>query len=158
MNWSEVGVGAGSAVERDPVGSAGDCWHYCRSPGRAIHESGVEIYVASTADDADAWQATLVHIARESRAYVVAPCVFQHARRRTRTTSRCAASSTPTSSSAGAGARSSRRTAPTSRARCMGRRSTLYAELDPTALLGARQRFDPVGHYSRPDVLRLLKT
>lgn len=25
-------------------------------------------------------------------------------------------------------------------------------------LLGARQRFDPVGHYSRPDVLRLLKT
>ena len=30
----------------------------------ALYESGVEIYVASTADDGDAWQATLVHIAR----------------------------------------------------------------------------------------------
>ena len=45
----------------------------------ALYESGVEIYVASTADDGDAWQATLVHIARESRAYVVAPCAFQRA-------------------------------------------------------------------------------
>ena len=29
------------------------------------------------------------------------------------------------------------------------------AELDPDQLLGERRRFDPVGHYSRPDVLRL---
>jgi len=31
----------------------------------------------------------------------------------------------------------------------------LYAELDPTRLLAARQRFDPTGHYHRPDVLGL---
>ena len=31
----------------------------------------------------------------------------------------------------------------------------LYAELDPVRLLAERQRFDPVGHYHRPDVLRL---
>jgi nitrilase len=31
----------------------------------------------------------------------------------------------------------------------------LYAELDPGRLLAERQRFDPVGHYHRPDVLRL---
>ena len=31
----------------------------------------------------------------------------------------------------------------------------LYAELDPARLLAERQRFDPVGHYSRPDVLQL---
>ncbi|HVS86100.1 MAG TPA: hypothetical protein VHD91_10755, partial [Gaiellaceae bacterium] len=31
----------------------------------------------------------------------------------------------------------------------------LYAELDPSALLAERQRFDPVGHYHRPDVLKL---
>jgi nitrilase len=31
----------------------------------------------------------------------------------------------------------------------------LYAELDPDQLLAERQRFDPVGHYHRPDVLRL---
>ena len=45
----------------------------------ALYESGVEIYIASTADDGDAWQATLVHIARESRAFVIAPCHFQRA-------------------------------------------------------------------------------
>ena len=31
----------------------------------------------------------------------------------------------------------------------------LYADLDPAFLLGQRQRFDPVGHYNRPDVLQL---
>jgi nitrilase len=31
----------------------------------------------------------------------------------------------------------------------------LYAELDPERLAEERQRFDPVGHYHRPDVLRL---
>ena len=59
----------------------------------ALYESGVEIYVASTADDGDAWQATLVHIARESRAFVVSPSPLPARRRRTRRTSRCASSS-----------------------------------------------------------------
>ena len=31
----------------------------------------------------------------------------------------------------------------------------LYAELDPDLLLQSRQRFDPAGHYHRPDVLKL---
>ena len=56
------------------------CWeNYMPLARFALYESGVEIYVASTADDGDAWQATLVHIARESRAYVVSPCHFQRA-------------------------------------------------------------------------------
>ena len=47
------------------------CWeNYMPLARTALYESGVEIYIASTADDGDAWQATLVHIARESRAYV----------------------------------------------------------------------------------------
>ena len=36
-----------------------------------------------------------------------------------------------------------------------GEETILYAELDPATLLAERQRFDPVGHYSRPDVLSL---
>jgi hypothetical protein len=31
----------------------------------------------------------------------------------------------------------------------------LYAELHPDQLRQARQRFDPAGHYHRPDVLKL---
>ena len=31
----------------------------------------------------------------------------------------------------------------------------LYAELDPAQLDGERQRFDPTGHYHRPDVFGL---
>jgi len=31
----------------------------------------------------------------------------------------------------------------------------LYADLDPQQLYEARQRFDPAGHYHRPDLLRL---
>ena len=31
----------------------------------------------------------------------------------------------------------------------------IYADLDPALLARERQNFDPTGHYSRPDVLRL---
>ena len=56
------------------------CWeNYMPLARFSLYESGVEIYIASTADDSDAWQATLVHIARESRAFVVAPSHFQRA-------------------------------------------------------------------------------
>ena len=34
----------------------------------------------------------------------------------------------------------------------------LYAELDPDVLRQERQRFDPAGHYHRPDVLTLTVT
>jgi nitrilase len=131
------------------------CWeNYMPLARFALYESGVEIYVASTADDGDAWQATLVHIARESRAYVVSPCHFQRA-------SSYPADFPLASELEGAG--------------LLGRGGSailapdgsylagplyddegiLYADLDPSTLLAERQRFDPVGHYNRPDVLQL---
>ena len=131
------------------------CWeNYMPLARFALYESGVEIYIASTADDADAWQATLVHIARESRAYVVSPCHFQRA-------SSYPADFPLASELEGAG--------------LLGRGGSailapdgsylagplyddegiLYADLDPSPLLAERQRFDPVGHYNRPDVLQL---
>jgi nitrilase len=131
------------------------CWeNYMPLARFAVYESGVEVYVASTADDSDEWQSTLVHIARESRAYVVAPCHFQRA------------SSYPDdfplrSELDGAdllGRGGSAILAPDGSyvaGPAYDEETILYAELDPARLLAERQRFDPVGHYHRPDVLRL---
>src|SRR5579884_4482903 len=78
------GQGDGSGLRALPteLGRIGGliCWeNYMPLARFALYESGVEIYVASTADDGEAWQHTLVHVARESRAYVISPCHFQRA-------------------------------------------------------------------------------
>ena len=77
--WGQ-GDGGGLRAHETPLGRIGGliCWeNYMPLARFALYESGIEIYVAPTADDADAWQATLVHIARESRSFVIAPCHFQ---------------------------------------------------------------------------------
>jgi len=131
------------------------CWeNYMPLARFALYESGVEIYVASTADDGEEWQATLVHIARESRAYVVSPCAFQRA------------SAYPDDfplraelDGAGVLGRGGSAILAPDGSYLAGplydEEGILYAELDPARLLAERQRFDPVGHYHRPDVLRL---
>jgi nitrilase len=131
------------------------CWeNYMPLARVALYESGVEIYTAATADDSDAWQATLVHIARESRAYVISPCHFQRA------------SSYPddfplASELEGAGTLGrggSAILAPDGSylaGPLYDEEGILYADLEPATLLAERQRFDPVGHYSRPDILEL---
>src|SRR6266849_765465 len=131
------------------------CWeNYMPLARVALYESGVEIYIASTADDSDEWQATLVHIARESRAYVVSPCHFQRA-------SSYPADFPLASELEGAdllGYGGSAILAPNGSylaGPLYEAEGILYPELDPSLLLAERQRFDPVGHYSRPDVLRL---
>ena len=131
------------------------CWeNYMPLARFSLYESGVEIYVASTADDSDAWQATLVHIARESRAFVVAPSHFQRA------------SAYPEDfplrdelegidvigrgGSAILGPDGSYLAGP-----LYDDEGILYAQLEPARLAEERQRFDPAGHYHRPDVLEL---
>jgi nitrilase len=154
--WGPGDGGGLRAIETD-FGRLGGliCWeNYMPLARFSLYESGVEVYVASTADDADAWQATLVHIARESRAFVIAPAHFQRA------------SSYPEDFSLRAeleghdviGRGGSAILAPDG-AYLAGplydQEGILYADLDPAKLLEERQRFDPAGHYNRPDVLRL---
>ena len=153
--WGQ-GDGGGLRAIETPLGRLGGliCWeNYMPLARFALYESGVEIYVASTADDSDTWQATLVHIARESRAFVVSPCHFQRAE------------SYPADfplapllegkwllgrgGSAILGPDGAYLAGP-----LFDEEGILYATLDPARLLEERQRFDPVGHYHRPDVLR----
>jgi nitrilase len=154
--WGQ-GDGGGLRAIPTELGRIGGliCWeNYMPLARFALYESGVEIYIASTADDADAWQSTLVHLARESRAFVVAPSHFQRA------------ASYPDDfplrdELAGQdliGRGGSAVLAPDGSylaGPLYDEEGVLYAELDPEVLRGARQRFDPAGHYHRPDVLRL---
>jgi nitrilase len=131
------------------------CWeNYMPLARFALYESGVEIYIASTADDSSEWQSTLVHIARESRAYVVSPSHFQR-------TSAYPDDFPLRAELDGAGVLGhggSAILAPDGSylaGPLYDEEGILYAELEPSRLLGERQRFDPVGHYNRPDVLQL---
>src|SRR3954465_3487376 len=77
--WGQ-GDGEGLRAIETGIGRIGGliCWeNYMPLARFALYEYGVEIYIASTADDGDAWQATLVHIARESRSFVISPSHFQ---------------------------------------------------------------------------------
>jgi nitrilase len=154
--WGQ-GDGSGLRAIETGLGRLGGliCWeNYMPLARFALYESGVEIYVASTADDSDEWQATLVHIARESRAFVVAPCHFQRA------------SAYPDDFPL-RGALEGRDVIGRGGSAILGpdgsylagplydAEGILYAELDPARLFEERQRFDPAGHYHRPDVLRL---
>ena len=151
------GDGSGLQAIETPLGRIGGliCWeNYMPLARFALYESGVELYIASTADDGDAWQSTLVHIAREARAFVIAPSHFQRAS--------AYPSGFPLRSlldgadligrggSAVLGPDGGYLAGP-----LYDEEDILYAELEPSRLDQERQRFDPVGHYHRPDVLRL---
>ena len=154
--WGQ-GDGGGLRAIPTELGRIGGliCWeNYMPLARFALYESGIEIYVASTADDAEAWQATLVHLARESRAFVISPSHFQRA------------ASYPddfplAEELAGhdlIGRGGSAVLAPDGSylaGPLYDEEGVLYAELDPAVLRAERQRFDPAGHYHRPDVLRL---
>lgn len=156
MVWGQ-GDGGGLRAIETSVGRIGGliCWeNYMPLARFSLYESGIEIYLAPTADDSDTWQATLVHIARESRAFVVAPSHFQRA------------SAYPDDfplrdlleNHDVIGRGGSAILAPDGSylaGPLYGEEGILYAELDPSRLHEERQRFDPAGHYHRPDVLRL---
>ena len=154
--WGQ-GDGAGLRAVQTSVGRIGGliCWeNYMPLARFALYESGVELYLAPTADDGEAWQHSLVHIARESRAFVVSPAHFQRP------------SAYPPDfplsdelqgidvigrgGSAILGPDGGYLAGP-----LYDEEGILYAELDPARLHEERQRFDAAGHYHRPDVLRL---
>jgi nitrilase len=127
------------------------CWENFMPLARfALYQSGVEIYLAPTAEDTEDWHVSMRHIARESRAYVLSCCVFQRA------------SSYPDDvqladgpdligrgGSAILGPDGSYLAGP-----LWDEEGILVAELDPQRLYEERQRFDPAGHYHRPDVFQ----
>ena len=154
--WGQ-GDGRGLRAVETPLGRIGGliCWeNYMPLARFALYESGVELYIASTADDGDSWQATLVHIAREARAFVIAPAHFQRAAAYPDGFPLRAALDgidlLGRGGSAILGPDGSYLAGP-----LYGEEGILYADLDRARLLEERQRFDPAGHYHRPEILKL---
>jgi nitrilase len=135
------GMGDGSTlgVVDTPFGVVGGliCWeNYMPLARAAMYAQGVDIYLAPTWDNSDVWLATLRHIAKEGRVYVVGVAPVLRG------------SDVPSDLRGDlygevlAGP-------------VVEREEILYAEVDATRARASRQQFDPVGHYSRPDVFRL---
>ena len=146
-----VGTGDGLTVVPTPIGKLGGliCWENFMPLARfALYDAGVEIYLAPTADDTETWHETIRHIAREARSFVVSPSVYQRA------------SSYPDYVPIAdgpdlLGRGGSAIVAPDGTylaGPLWDEEGILYAELDPAQLYAERQRFDPAGHYHRPDV------
>jgi len=154
--WGQ-GDGGGLRAFQTGLGRIGGliCWeNYMPLARFALYESGVELYIASTADDRDEWQSTLVHIAQESRAFVVSPCHLQHADHYPPDFPLA-----PLVAGKGWIGRGGSAILGPDGAYLAGplydAEGILYATLDPARLHEERQRFDPAGHYHRPDILRL---
>ena len=149
------GLGDGTGLEtiQTDAGKVGGliCWENLMPLARfALYESGVEIYLAPTADDSEDWHHSIRHIAREARAFVLSSCVFQ--------TAASYPDDVPLADgdelvgrggSAILGPDGSYLAGP-----LWDEEGVLYAELEPQRLYEARQRFDPAGHYHRPDVFQ----
>jgi nitrilase len=153
------GLGDGGGLDTVDVGGARAggliCWENLMPLARfALYERGVEIYLAPTAEDSDGWLASMRHIARESRAFVLSCCCFQRA------------SSYPDDVPLAPGddligRGGSAIFAPGGELLAgplWDEEGIVYADLDPGVLYAARQRFDPAGHYHRPDILSLTVT
>jgi nitrilase len=149
-----LGDGGGLEAVETELGRVGGliCWENLMPLARfALYQSGVEIYLAPTAEDEETWHISIRHIARESRSFVLSCCVFQRA------------SSYPDDVQLAdgdelVGRGGSAILAPDGSylaGPLWDEEGILYAELDPQVLYEERQRFDAAGHYHRPDVLSL---
>jgi len=153
------GMGDGSTLDvvRTPFGVVGGllCWeNYMPLARAAMYAQGVEIYLAPTWDNSDTWVASMRHIAKEGRVYVIAVAPLLRG------------SDVPAELRGelygGDDDWCSRGysviVAPGGEVLAgpvTEREEILYAEVDAEVARASRQQFDPVGHYARPDVLRL---
>jgi nitrilase len=151
------GDGATLDVVHTPFGVVGGliCWeNYMPLARAAMYAKDVSIYLAPTWDNSDTWIATLRHIAKEGRVYVVGvspvlrgsdvPADLRggHYGGDDDWMSRGMATIVAPSGDILAGP-------------IAEEERILYADIDPGEVLRQRRQFDPVGHYARADVFTL---
>jgi len=156
--WGE-GDGSTLTVLDTPYGRIGGliCWeNYMPLARVALYEQGLDIYVAPTADARDNWQATMKHIALESRCFVLSCnqfvtkdmypkdlACYDDLKKQPEIMSKGGSAIYGPDGNILAGP-------------LVDKVGILYAELDLSVIPKNRYEFDVVGHYARPDVFRLL--
>jgi nitrilase len=156
------GMGDGSTmpVFDTPFGRLGGlmCWeNYMPLARMAMYAQGVDIYLAPTWDNSDAWVASMRHIAKEGRMFVVGINFCMRG------------SDVPADipdrdaiyrgdddwlargNSCIADPEGELVAGP-----LVGEAGIVYADIDANVARLSRRQFDVVGHYSRPDVFRLV--
>lgn len=160
------GMGDGSTLKTfpTPLGRIGGliCWeNYMPLARFFMYSQGVDIWFAPTLAPGDSWIATMRHIAREGRCYVVGinPCLhmdqipvgFPDRDRLLRkgpdgdVDEWLEPGNTVIVAPSGALLAGPVR----------NREEILYADIDLAEVRAARRLFDPTGHYHRPDLFRL---
>jgi len=153
------GYGDGSTltVLDTEVGRLGGliCWeNYMPLARAALYAQGVEVYLAPTWDNSDTWVGTLQHIAKEGRCFVIGACQSMRAED--------LPDDLPGRALWGEGEWLARGlstiVAPGGTVIAgplVEEEGLVVATIDTSASVRSRGKFDPTGHYSRPDVLRL---
>lgn len=152
------GDGSGLIMIDAPFGRIGGliCWeNYMPLARTTMYAKGVSLYLAPTADQRDSWQATLRHIACESRCFVLG-CnqYFRKSMYPADLALYDELADLPEELCRGGSAIVD----PYGDYVCeplYGAEGILYAELDLDAIHQAHLDFDVVGHYNRPDIFTL---
>ncbi len=134
------------------------CWENLMPLARAaMYEQGIDVFLAPTWDNSEAWPCTLRHIAREGRVFVVGTNTCLHGRDVPRSLPG-ADKLYPGDGDDWLSRGNSMIVGPDGGVLAgplVGEPGMLTASLDIGALVAARREFDPVGHYARPDVFTL---
>lgn len=142
-------------VHDTPFGRAGGlvCWeNYMPLARFALYEQGMQVHVAPTWDKSDPWLASMRHIAREGRVYVIGCCQALH---RDQIPARFEFDRFLPTDLAWVNVGNSIIVGPDGEILAgpvAEREEILLAEIDVGAVTGSRWIFDAAGHYSRPDL------
>jgi nitrilase len=154
------GMGDGSTLEvhDTPYGRIGGliCWeNYMPLARTAMYAKGVDIWTAPTWDNGDNWVSTLRHIAREGRVYVIGVgTVLRGSDVPQDVPGRELWGGEEDWANDGHSAIVDPDGAILA-GPLVGEEGILYAEVDAAHARAERVKFDPVGHYARPDVFQL---
>jgi nitrilase len=153
--WGQ-GDGSTIPVIKTSAGRVGAaiCWeNYMPLLRTSMYAKGLEIWCAPTVDDRDIWQASMRHIAYEGRNFLVSACQYQ---------------APPTHGSIRD--QSWPKDKPLIRGGSViispmgeiiagplyNEEGLISAEIDLNDIVKARYDMDPTGHYSRPDIFKLI--